>query len=43
MLEQLKNILDENQAPKAIGKITNKFLNLLMTNEETSYIAIQKN
>lgn len=42
MLENLKKILNEDQDPKAIEKITAKLENLLMTNEEVGYIAVQK-
>lgn len=42
MLDQLKKILNEDQDPKAIEKITNKLSNLLMSNEEVGYIAVQK-
>ena len=42
MLENLKNILNEDQDPKAIEKITATLENLLMTNEEVGYIAVQK-
>ena len=42
MLENLKKILNEDQDPKAIEKITSKLENLLMTNEEVGYIAVQK-
>jgi hypothetical protein len=42
MLENLKKILNEDQDPKAIEKITGKLDNLLMTNEEIGYIAVQK-
>ena len=43
MIENLKKILNEDQDPKAIEKITAKLENLLMTNEEVGYIAVQKN
>ncbi len=42
MLENLKNILNEDQDPKAIEKIASKLENLIMTNEEVGYIAVQK-
>ncbi|MGL2965090.1 PH domain-containing protein [Flavobacterium sp. XGLA_31] len=42
MLDNLKKILNEDQDPKAIEKITSKLNNLLMTNEEIGYIAVQK-
>ena len=42
MLENLKKILNEDQDPKAIEKITAKLENLLMSNEEVGYIAVQK-
>jgi hypothetical protein len=42
MLDNLKKILNEDQDPKAIEKITAKLDNLLMTNEEVGYIAVQK-
>jgi hypothetical protein len=42
MLDNLKKILNEDQDPKAIEKITSKLDNLLMTNEEIGYIAVQK-
>jgi hypothetical protein len=42
MLDNLKKILNEDQDPKAIEKITAKLDNLLMTNEEIGYIAVQK-
>lgn len=42
MLENLKKILNEDQDPKAIEKITAKLDNLLMSNEEVGYIAVQK-
>ena len=42
MLENIKKILNEDQDPKAIEKITSKLENLLMTNEEVGYIAVQK-
>jgi hypothetical protein len=42
MIENLKKILNEDQDPKAIEKITSKLANLLMSNEEVGYIAVQK-
>ena len=42
MIENLKKILNEDQDPKAIEKITSKLENLLMSNEEVGYIAVQK-
>ncbi len=42
MLENLKNILNEDQDPKAIEKIALKLENLIMSNEEVGYIAVQK-
>jgi hypothetical protein len=42
MLDNLKKILNEDQDPKAIDKITSKLDNLLMNNEEIGYIAVQK-
>ncbi len=42
MLDNLKKLLNEDQDPKAIEKITAKLDNLLMTNEEVGYIAVQK-
>lgn len=42
MLENLKNILNEDQDPKAIEKIASKLDNLIMSNEEVGYIAVQK-
>lgn len=42
MLDSLKKILNEDQDPKAIEKITSKLQNLLMNNEEVGYIAVQK-
>lgn len=42
MLDSLKKILNEDQDPKAIEKITSKLQNLLMSNEEVGYIAVQK-
>lgn len=42
MIENLKKILNEDQDPKAIEKISAKLDNLLMSNEEVGYIAVQK-
>ena len=42
MIDNLKKILNEDQDPKAIEKITSKLENLLMFNEEVGYIAVQK-
>ena len=42
MIDNLKKILNEDQDPKAIEKITAKLNNLLMSNEEVGYIAVQK-
>lgn len=42
MIDNLKKILNEDQDPKAIDKITTKLSNLLMSNEEVGYIAVQK-
>lgn len=42
MLDNLKKILNEDQDPKAIEKITTKLENLLMSHEEVGYIAVQK-
>lgn len=42
MLDNLKKILNEDQDPKAIEKITTKLDNLLMSNETVGYIAVQK-
>lgn len=42
MIDNLKKILNEDQDPKAIEKITAKLGNLLMSNEEVGYIAVQK-
>jgi hypothetical protein len=42
MIDNLKKILNEDQDPKAIEKITSKLSNLLMSNEEVGYIAVQK-
>ena len=42
MLESLKKILNEDQDPVAIEKITAKLTTLLMKNEEIGYIAVQK-
>ena len=42
MIENLKKILNEDQDPRAIEKITAKLDNLVMSNEEIGYIAVQK-
>ncbi len=42
MIDNLKKILNEEQDPKAIEKIAGKLNNLLMSNEEVGYIAVQK-
>lgn len=42
MIDNLKKILNEDQDPKAIEKITSKLENLLMSNEQVGYIAVQK-
>jgi hypothetical protein len=42
MIDNLKKILNEDQDPKAIEKITSKLENLLMSNEVVGYIAVQK-
>lgn len=42
MIDNLKKILNEDQDPKAIEKITAKLSNMLMSNEEVGYIAVQK-
>lgn len=42
MIDNLKKILNEDQDPKAIEKITAKLENLLMSNEDVGYIAVQK-
>jgi hypothetical protein len=42
MIDNFKKILNEDQDPKAIEKITSKLENLLMSNEEVGYIAVQK-
>jgi hypothetical protein len=42
MIDNLKKILNEDQDPKAIEKITSKLENILMSNEEVGYIAVQK-
>jgi hypothetical protein len=42
MIDNLKKILNEDQDPRAIEKITAKLENLLMSNEEIGYIAVQK-
>ncbi|GAW89752.1 hypothetical protein FPS14_contig00029-0030 [Flavobacterium psychrophilum] len=43
MIDNLKKILNEDQDPKAIEKITAKLESLLMKNEEVGYIGVQKN
>ena len=43
MIDNLKKILNEDQDPKAIEKISEKLTNILMRNEEVGYIAVQKN
>ena len=42
MIDNLKKILNEDQDPKSIEKITSKLENLLMSNEVVGYIAVQK-
>lgn len=42
MIDNLKKLLNEDQDPKAIEKITSKLDNLLMSNEDIGYIAVQK-
>lgn len=42
MLDNLKKLLNEDQDPKAIEKISAKLENLLMSHEEVGYIAVQK-
>ena len=42
MIDNLKKILNEDQDPKAIEKITAKLESLLMKNEEVGYIGVQK-
>ncbi|WP_348799077.1 PH domain-containing protein [Flavobacterium adhaerens] len=42
MIDNLKKILNEEQDPKAIEKITSKLNDLLMKGEEVGYIAVQK-
>lgn len=42
MLDNLKKILNEDQDAKAIDKITEKLVDLLMKGEEVGYIAVQK-
>lgn len=42
MIDNLKKILNEDQDPKAIEKITEKLLDLLMKSEEVGYIGVQK-
>lgn len=42
MIENIKKLLNEEQDPKAIEKITSKLADLLMKNEEVGYIGVQK-
>jgi hypothetical protein len=42
MIDNLKKILNEDQDPKAIEKISAKLENILMANEAVGYIAVQK-
>lgn len=42
MKDQIRKFLNEEQDPKAIEKITSKFSDLLMKNEEVGYIGVQK-
>lgn len=42
MIDNLKKILNEDQDPKAIEKISAKLESLLMKSEEIGYIAVQK-
>lgn len=42
MLDNLKKLLNEDQDPKAIEKITEKLTDLLMKGEEIGYIGVQK-
>lgn len=42
MIDNLKKIMNEDQDPRAIEKITAKLDNLVMSNEEIGYIAVQK-
>ena len=42
MIENLKKILNEDQDPKAVEKISEKLTNILMGSEEVIYIAVQK-
>ncbi|WP_394759224.1 PH domain-containing protein [Flavobacterium sp.] len=42
MIDNLKKILNEDQDPKAIEKITAKLESLLMKSEEIGYIGVQK-
>ena len=42
MIDNLKKILNKEQDPKTIEKITSKLNDLLMKNEEIGYIAVQK-
>ena len=43
MLDNLKKLLNEDQDPKAIEKITEKLTDLLMKGEEIGYIGVQIN
>lgn len=42
MLDNLRKLLNEDQDPKAIDKITEKLIDLLMKDEEVGYIGVQK-
>ena len=42
MLDNLKKLLNEDQDPKAIEKITEKLINFLMQGDEVGYIGVQK-
>lgn len=42
MKDHIKSFLNEEQDPKAVEKITSKLNDLLMKNEEISYIGVQK-
>ncbi|WP_448606074.1 PH domain-containing protein [Paenimyroides ceti] len=42
MLDNFKKILNEDQDPKAVEKISEKLQDILMRNEEVGYIAVQK-
>lgn len=42
MIDNLKRFLNEDQDPKAIGKIVAKLNGVLMNSEEIEYIAVQK-